>query len=265
MRKRNTMLLTVIAVATLLVAVVGATFAYFSLSVSGEAKTITATTTTGKLGVFTIDQNAKNNLSLSITAEDMAQSLIDDNTKSIDYFVGSDKKITKSNSSDMEQGPDDSSYITINKLTLSDADNGTKYHCQGLYTITASIKENSDGKRDVTSDLKSQVQEKDGKLYLKTKGDNKVTVNIAEDEDNAPADSGAESIDHSLQSLLSESKKFWVTYDFESIGSNLNAELQVAFKISNVGAEQNYLANKEITVTLTPDVNNKLACNITKE
>jgi hypothetical protein len=36
MDKKNTMLLTVIAVATLLVAVVGATFAYFSVAATGQ-------------------------------------------------------------------------------------------------------------------------------------------------------------------------------------------------------------------------------------
>lgn len=49
MEKKNTILLTVIAVATLLVAVVGATFAYFTATTTGEnngtAKTTTATNT----------------------------------------------------------------------------------------------------------------------------------------------------------------------------------------------------------------------------
>ena len=43
MEKRNTVLLTVIAIATLLVAVVGATFAYFSADISGNNGSVTVT------------------------------------------------------------------------------------------------------------------------------------------------------------------------------------------------------------------------------
>ena len=71
MEKKNTMLLTVIAVATLLVAVVGATFAYFSLTVSGEATNTTAKVGTSNLGMVTLtDKNIQ--FELSVTAEDMA-------------------------------------------------------------------------------------------------------------------------------------------------------------------------------------------------
>ena len=47
MDKKNTMLLTVIAVATLLVAVVGATFAFFSVTGQAQGET-TVTANTGK-------------------------------------------------------------------------------------------------------------------------------------------------------------------------------------------------------------------------
>ena len=73
MEKKNTMLLTVIAVATLLVAVVGATFAYFSLSVTGGAQTTTAKASTGKLPVITLAQG-ENTLGMTVTAEDMDKS-----------------------------------------------------------------------------------------------------------------------------------------------------------------------------------------------
>ena len=73
MEKKNTMLLTVIAVATLLVAVVGATFAFFSLQVSGNSTT-DATVTAAKVGtatISTVTENAK--LKLSLTADNMAK------------------------------------------------------------------------------------------------------------------------------------------------------------------------------------------------
>ena len=50
MEKKNTMLLTVIAVATLLVAVVGATFAYYSVTSENTSASRTVTTTTPKFG-----------------------------------------------------------------------------------------------------------------------------------------------------------------------------------------------------------------------
>lgn len=53
MDKKNTMLLTVIAVATLLVAVVGATFAYFSVQSGATSNTTAVTGTVASAGVVT--------------------------------------------------------------------------------------------------------------------------------------------------------------------------------------------------------------------
>ena len=50
MEKKNTILLTVIAVATLLVAVVGATFAYFTATTQGNGKGTQSTNTTTSVG-----------------------------------------------------------------------------------------------------------------------------------------------------------------------------------------------------------------------
>ena len=262
MEKKNTMLLTVIAVATLLVAVVGATFAYFSLTVSGEATATKAEVTTGKTGLFTFTQENQN-ISLNIASGDMAKGLIDGtDVKSVDYFAKADGgKTTKNNSTEAEQKPVDTDYISISKLSLSNADSGTKYHCEGKYTINVTAIETAGS--DVLSELKDAIQEADGKLYLKAKGVDGVTMNISNDEIGHPAESGVETVDHSLQSLMSEDKIFWVTYDFTANSSTIDAELQVALKISNENADQNYLANRTITVTLTPDAGaGKLACNI---
>ena len=71
MEKKNTMLLTVIAVATLLVAVVGATFAYFSLTVEGGTSTTVVNTQAQKLPTITM-KAGKENFGISVTAEDIA-------------------------------------------------------------------------------------------------------------------------------------------------------------------------------------------------
>ena len=72
MDKKNTMLLTVIAVATLLVAVVGATFAYFSVTVSGNNTATNVTGNTGKVATLTYKTGTANAY-LKMTTADMAQ------------------------------------------------------------------------------------------------------------------------------------------------------------------------------------------------
>ena len=72
MDKKNTMLLTVIAVATLLVAVVGATFAYFSVSqVADDFTDTTVDVEVEDVGMVTL--SGGDTLSLEVSAEDMAK------------------------------------------------------------------------------------------------------------------------------------------------------------------------------------------------
>lgn len=73
MEKKNTVLLTVIAIATLLVAVVGATFAYFASNSSSDAKATITTTTAKAVDLFTTTGNST--LELEVTNEKMAEAL----------------------------------------------------------------------------------------------------------------------------------------------------------------------------------------------
>ena len=73
MDKKNTMLLTVIAVATLLVAVVGATFAYFN--VSSDTTTATTSVVTKVEAVGTVAVANGSALKLDITAAQMSETL----------------------------------------------------------------------------------------------------------------------------------------------------------------------------------------------
>ena len=72
MEKKNTILLTVIAVATLLIAVVGATFAYFTAGQTNAGGTTTVTATSESVGSVTLT-NETENLHLTLSASDMAQ------------------------------------------------------------------------------------------------------------------------------------------------------------------------------------------------
>ena len=74
MDKKNTMLLTVIAVATLLVAVVGATFAFFAVTGNDTTTGATVTSTTDEIGNVAIaTTNAE--MHIDTTAADFAESL----------------------------------------------------------------------------------------------------------------------------------------------------------------------------------------------
>ena len=119
MEKKNTMLLTVIAVATLLVAVVGATFAYFSLTATNESST-TGTISTPKIGTATIS-SVNSSLTLTLTPEDMSK----ENINHIYY------------ASTNGEGKDSSSAITIAKADLKDAQDGSTYKCEANVEVTA--------------------------------------------------------------------------------------------------------------------------------
>ncbi len=76
MDKKNTMLLTVIAVATLLVAVVGATFAYFT-AVNVDNASTTAATTVEDVGLVSLSSGQA--LHLDVTAEDFSKAAAGEN------------------------------------------------------------------------------------------------------------------------------------------------------------------------------------------
>ena len=70
MERKNTVLLTVIAVATLLVAVIGATFAYFTATTGGSGTTPTTVTTSSQASSTFVGTS----LTLSVLASDMQKS-----------------------------------------------------------------------------------------------------------------------------------------------------------------------------------------------
>lgn len=94
MEKKNTVLLTVIAIATLLVAVVGATFAYFSASVTQDA-TVTVQAETAKANdVFLSAAGEEDDASIildQLTNENMSKaqagSFVDDDTATIEISL----------------------------------------------------------------------------------------------------------------------------------------------------------------------------------
>ncbi len=121
MDKKNTMLLTVIAVATLLVAVVGATFAFFAVSNPSDATT-TAKAEAKKVPSFVINPDQPN-LNMVLSAEDMKQSEAED----VPYYAVSGTSGTH------ELSKQD---LTIATMTRTGGEDADKYKCSVTVTVT---------------------------------------------------------------------------------------------------------------------------------
>ncbi len=133
MDKKNTMLLTVIAVATLLVAVVGATFAYFSVANATDS-TVQANVQTGKIPTVTVSSEHPN-LYLNVTATDMANDGVPKYYYAKDASCGGDT-ITSCYTAG-EASPDTSNYIDIFKVKIDGSDNDVNYTCNGTIKVTS--------------------------------------------------------------------------------------------------------------------------------
>ncbi len=222
------MLLTVIAVATLLVAVVGATFAYFSLSVSGSAQTTTANVSTGKVG--TVTYSSENTaLYLGVSASDMDKS-VGDKT----YYAG-----TVAPTLNEFKHTDSPAAITLSKVALSGADVGDTYTCDATLDITVAGLE--------ASNLKT------GWMELTLGGALLDGVSDLEE----PID---------LYDWLTENETKTKSYqinDFKLTGEE-EKEVTAVLSISNKQTEeQNILAEKSATVTIKlAPVND--SCTVTK-
>ncbi len=133
MDKKNTMLLTVIAVATLLVAVVGATFAYFSISANKDSATskITGSTENAEVGgvVLTGDQSLK----LTLTAEHMATA-----KQGTTYYASKNGVPVESTEQDSKVNK-----LDVGVASLTGGSAGVVYYCTANYKVTYSEKEDS--------------------------------------------------------------------------------------------------------------------------
>ena len=160
MEKKNTMLLTVIAVATLLVAVVGATFAYFSITASGNSTTV-VNTQAQKLPTITM-KAGKENFGISVTAEDMALNkpgarwamYVDESSSSQNASSGKNADANLYHWSESEQKYN---LFSISAGASTDENDTLTYECPVTITLTA---------KDKVEELESG----DLILYLYSKG-----------------------------------------------------------------------------------------------
>ncbi len=151
MDKKNTMLLTVIAVATLLVAVVGATFAYFSVA-NAENQTIQANVQTGKIPTVAVTSD-HSNLYLKVSAAEMA------NYETPKYYYAKDTDCPEEASCNKPgtTSADDDKYIDIAQVAITGGDNDTKYTCTGKIEVTSDSLTDIEGltNGDITIGLKN--------------------------------------------------------------------------------------------------------------
>ena len=120
MDKKNTMLLTVIAVATLLVAVVGATFAYFSISTNPNEANVSITGKTEEIGSIALN-NASSIPSLTLTALEMAKATSEGGN--VTYYSSTTSDHSKE------------SYANIITAGVTGGKAATNYQCQATINV----------------------------------------------------------------------------------------------------------------------------------
>ncbi len=237
MEKKNTILLTVIAVATLLVAVVGATFAYYSVGTTLSEGTTTYKATTGPIG--SIAQTLTDaTLSLKVTPEDMLKL---DSYESGNSFWA--KNTTAGSLGDKNYETEKKSYEIV-KVELSNGDSKTKYTCTGTITV----------KKSSSDTMVSAAETGDLKLYLGTS--NGTTIGS---ETNP---SGNEvTLDLSTLKEKESGETYNVIYKVSGTGDSKIATISAALELVNRDADQKALAGKTLAIEIsTPTFN----CDIDK-
>ncbi len=235
MEKKNTMLLTVIAVATLLVAVVGATFAYFSLTVDNQSTATEATVKIASAATATLSgENQK--LHLAVSAVDMSADKQDTTYYAIaesDDAYGTMKETSSIYSTSEKK-------YEVSRINLQNAAEGTKYTCGYKITVTAN------------KDLSSLTE---GDVVLKLEYGVGATVTAVSEL------TALDSIDLNEFKTASENK-VEKTGTFELDGTNVNGAVfaSLALKNTNSDKQGTTLANQDFTITIASAGNG--ACSV---
>ncbi len=212
--KKNTMILTIVAVATLLVAVVGATFAYFSTGISGGPTTTKATVTTATPGSIVIDGGGET-LTLKLSAADM----MSNNTGKY-YALDKAATTTTGDSESIHGTKNDPKKYTIATAKITDGGSGVTYNCG--YSVKVTPKEDVVGLSQ-------------GDLVLALDGP---SIN----------GSGKNTKEIDLYNL----KTTGVTENgtFSLTGPNGSSTIQAGLYLENRSADQNAIAGKTIELTI---------------
>ena len=190
----------------------GATFAYFAVTVDNQSYSQTNVTgRTGKIPTITLTNEAKQ-LYLKVSAPEMAQEK--ENTKY--YAVDSCDSDTSCNSPETEKDHN------IVKVAVTDGDTDTTYACTGTVTITAS------------GDLYNAEELKNGDVTLTLK--------------NLNGDSGSDTID--LNTLKASSGTTTRQIKFDITGNNSQV-VTASLYLENTEQDQSKLAGKDLNLTIS--------------
>ncbi len=207
--------MTVIAVTTLIVAVVGATFAYFSINVSSASTSTTAVVTTAKPGSVVIDGVDKAAFYLKVSAADMAM----ENKGTRYYALDTDNKDAASNNGKIETEADDSAYrYNIARASLTEGEKGIVYTCNYTVTINA---DPTDLASIVTDDLVLNIYDTNSKA---------TKVDLTE---------------------LKTSGTKTINGEFTLNGPSENKYLKASLYLTNRDDIQDYLADQKINITIS--------------
>ena len=135
MEKKNVVFLTVLAVATLLTAVVGTTFAYFTATVTGNEDAQETVITTARLGVTYNDGSALSTASLIIPGWSETKTISVTNTSNVDVTYSiSWTNVTNGFVEDVNPADStDSDYFFVYTVGVSQSTTGTS----GMATINS--------------------------------------------------------------------------------------------------------------------------------
>lgn len=231
MDKKNTMLLTVIAIATLLVAVVGATFAYFSIS--ADATGVKTTNVNGQAtstGAITMVTNTEN-LYLKLSAAEMSQTAAGESGKI--YYATTTATTPEMTHNYLE----DQAAATFDLVTFKLASGETKYDCTYKYTVK--ITTSGVNTSAITGDLADDIKI----VFAGTGIEGTKTMTIGE-----LITAGATGIELSGTAL--------------DLTANVDQKITVYSSFENTTKVQDALSGINYNITITPDKDNSFKCTL---
>lgn len=233
MDKKNTMLLTVIAIATLLVAVVGATFAYFSISADATGVTTTnvngQATSTGAITMVTETEN----LYLKLSAAEMSQAAASTSGKI--YYATTTATTEQMTHNYLE----DQAAATFDLVTFNLASGETKYDCTYKYTV---------------------------KITTTGVDTSKITGNLADDIKIVFAGTGIEGTRTMTISDLITAGATGIELSGTALNLTANVEQKITVYSSfeNTTEVQDALSGINYNITITPDKDTSFKCTLAK-
>ncbi len=235
MDKKNTMLLTVIAVATLLVAVVGATFAYFSISATYDSATSKVTGNTENAKVGNVVLTGSESLALTLTAEHMATA-----KEETTYWASTNGTPIESTVEKPIQNGENKIDVGVATLTGGSAD--VVYYCTANYKV-------------VYNDANTNIVFKDGTEGNPNDNDEAVLTLSGEDENVTIAEDLNSAINlKALQTEGETGKTGVVTFKLTGNGTDspVTKKLQATLSLKNSKEDQRErLAGKKFTINFT--------------